>query len=59
MANPVKLETLQLLAKGVAEKHRISPEEATLRLIHEQGFDNVDFSGGRKADPNDGTVPLQ
>ena len=59
MASPVKLETLKLLARGVAEKHGISPEQATLQLIHEQGFDNVDFSGGHRADPNDGTVLLQ
>ncbi|MFA6414947.1 MAG: hypothetical protein WC217_02695 [Candidatus Paceibacterota bacterium] len=59
MSHPVKLETLKLLAEGVAEEYGVSLEQATQMLIHEHGHENVDFSGGRKSDVSDDTEIIE
>ncbi len=50
MTATVTLETLKGLALGLAKKQNITQDQATLILIHQHGFENVDFTGGARAD---------
>lgn len=54
----IAFEELKHRAAKVAAEKRIPPELATLGLVHGIGHENVDFSGGRRATPDDGTIPL-
>ncbi|MBU6388556.1 hypothetical protein KGQ72_01610 [Patescibacteria group bacterium] len=58
MPHPIPLETLKMLAEKIAPQKGISQQEATLELIHEQGHENVDFSGGIRASSDD-TILVQ
>lgn len=58
MQQCIPLETLKAQAAVIARKGVLSQDQATLGLIHGHGYQNVDFSGGVRADPNEKTYRI-
>lgn len=59
MLQNIPVETVQSQAQKIAKIIGENPDEIALFLIHkEYGVDNIDFSGGVRATPDDGTVPI-
>ena len=61
----ISFEEIKARAAAAAAAKCVPPQEAilvaqiaTLARIHGLGYQRVDFSGGRRAAPDDGTVPL-
>ena len=51
------------IAAGIAadypDTEMVTPRETVLILVHHLGYQNIDFSGGLRSDPDDDTVLIQ
>jgi hypothetical protein len=52
-------EEVKREAERIAYDDFVTVDEVALILIHHEGYDKIDFSGGLRSDPDDDTVPIR